>query len=97
MEVNNQHELQAAICRKMSLEESEGCIQNVRTTTNEVVISVVFFVLILTGLFGVGFFIVMCYKNRLRKEMHKEVKMQVSTAVEHYFQLSEDTTAKDNK
>jgi hypothetical protein len=51
----------------MSLEESEGCIQNVRTTTNEIVISVVFFVLTLAGLFGVGFFIVMCYKNKLRK------------------------------
>lgn len=76
----------------MSLEDSEGCIQNVRTTTNEIVISIVFFVLTLAGLFGVGFFIVMCYKNKLRKEMHKEVKMQVSTAVEHYFQLSEETS-----
>ena len=76
----------------MSLEDSEGCIQNVRTTTNEIVISIVFFALTLAGLFGVGFFIVMCYKNKLRKEMHKEVKMQVSTAVEHYFQLSEETS-----
>ena len=51
----------------MSLEESEGCIQNVRTTTKEIVINMVFFVLILAGLFNVGFFIVMCYKNKLRK------------------------------
>jgi galactokinase/mevalonate kinase-like predicted kinase len=43
----------------------------------------------ITLLLGAGGFVVLFFRNKLRREMNKELKMQVSTAVEHYFTLSE--------
>jgi cytochrome c1 len=54
----------------------------------------VFWLLVLGLLLGAGGLVVIYFRNRLRKEMNKELKMQVSTAVEHYFQLTESTVSK---
>jgi hypothetical protein len=48
-----------------------------------------FYFLLVTLLLGAGGFVVLFFRNKLRRDMNKELKMQVSTAVEHYFTLSE--------
>lgn len=41
-----------------------------------------------------GALVVLYFRNRFRREVNKELKMQVSTAVEHYYQLSESSETK---
>jgi hypothetical protein len=36
-----------------------------------------------------GAVVVYCYRQKLKRDMNKEIKMQVSTAVEHYYALAE--------
>ena len=52
-------------------------------------LNILFFVAIVAGLIAVGALVVLCYRKTLRKEMQKEVKMQVSSSVENYFALTE--------
>lgn len=51
--------------------------------------SVFFFIMVIggLGLIALGLFFV--YTKTIKKWMHKEMKMQVSASVEHYFALSE--------
>lgn len=42
----------------------------------------------MAGLVAVGAFAVFYFRKKMKKEVNKELKMQVSTAVEHYYQLS---------
>lgn len=58
------------------------------------VLTGLFWLVLVVMLMGTGVIVVIFFRNRLRKEMNKELRMQVSTAVEHYFQLSESTVSK---
>lgn len=53
------------------------------------IVSWIFYLLMFGLLLGAGAFVVIFFRNKLRRDMNKELKMQVSTAVEHYFTLSE--------
>ena len=67
-----------------------GCIEVIRyQTIIRTSLNILFFVAIVAGLIGVGALVVLCYRKTLRREMQKEVKMQVSASVENYFALTE--------
>jgi hypothetical protein len=48
----------------------------------------VYYIFAIVGLVAVGVCVVLLYRDRLKKDMSKEMKMQVATAVEHYYALS---------
>lgn len=48
-----------------------------------------FYVLLVILLVATGAGVVYFYRKKLKKDMNKEIKMQVSTAVEHYFALTD--------
>jgi uncharacterized ion transporter superfamily protein YfcC len=48
-----------------------------------------FYVLLVIFLVAIGAGVVYFYRKKLKKDMNKEIKMQVSTAVEHYFALTD--------
>lgn len=90
IEFRNKDELRNILCRKLSLEQESGCGTMVETTTIfSTIVSAFFYFLLFTMVLGAGAFVVLFFRNKLRREMNKELKMQVSTAVEHYFTLSE--------
>lgn len=89
LEFRSKEEFKNALCRKLSLEDS-GCGVLVQTTAIfSKIVSGFFYFLLITLLVGAGGFVVLFFRNKLRRDMNKELKMQVSTAVEHYFTLSE--------
>jgi hypothetical protein len=93
--VTNENELKSVLCRKLGLDQEQGCSQVVTNESIlETVVGWVFWLLLLAVLAGVGALVVYYYRNRLRREVNKELKMQVSTAVEHYYQLTEASDAK---
>ena len=53
------------------------------------ILSAIFWILVISLLIGAGAYVVVMFQHKLKKDMSKEMKMQVSTAVEHYYQLSE--------
>jgi hypothetical protein len=72
------------------MEQEPGCGTAAETSTIfSTIVSGFFYFLLFTMLLGAGGFVVLFFRNRLRRDMNKELKMQVSTAVEHYFTLSE--------
>lgn len=48
-----------------------------------------FYVLLVVILVAIGAGVVYFYRKKLKRDMNKEIKMQVSTAVEHYFALTD--------
>jgi uncharacterized ion transporter superfamily protein YfcC len=58
-----------------------------RTVTT--VTGVLFYVLLVVILVAIGAGVVYFYRKKLKRDMNKEIKMQVSTAVEHYFALTD--------
>jgi len=58
-----------------------------------------FFFLIVLGLATLAFVGVYIYRRKMKRDMNKEIKMQVSTAVDHYYALTSSTnkTASDLK
>lgn len=63
-------------------------ISKVNTIANFTV-SALFFVLVIGGLIVIVAVLLLVYRKSIRKEMQKEMKMQVSASVEHYFALAE--------
>lgn len=51
-----------------------------KTITNTV-IGALFYILLITVLVLAGAAVVYCYRKKLKRDMNKEIKMQVSTAV----------------
>lgn len=47
-----------------------------------------FYILIVVTLLVVGAAVVYFYRKKLKRDMSKEIKMQVSTAVDHYYALA---------
>lgn len=78
------------MCKKLSLDQEEGCVKisKVNTIANFTV-SALFFVLVIGGLIVIVAVLLLVYRKSIRKEMQKEMKMQVSASVEHYFALAE--------
>ena len=74
--------------------EDDGCFTVVETVSQTETTSVLFFVILTLALVAVGAAVVFFYRRRLKKDMNKEIKMQVSTAVDHYFALSEASNVK---
>ena len=90
VEIGSKNQLQDQVCRKLGLEQAEGCVAAIRIRILiKTTVGFLFFVVIVGGLAAVGAFLVMWYRKSLRKDMQKEVKMQVSASVEHYFALTE--------
>ena len=85
LDITYQEDFNLQMCRRLNL-ESGGCVAGITIT---VVVSWMFYVVLFVLLIWLGVFIVAFFRNRLRREMNKELKMQVSTAVEHYFELSD--------
>ena len=82
--------MQDQLCRKLGLEQAAGCVEAIRIRTIiNTTVGILFFILIAGGLAAVVSFLVFWYRKSLRKDMQKEVKMQVSASVEHYFALTE--------
>jgi len=48
-----------------------------------------FYILLVILLVSIGAAVVCFYRKKLKRDMNKEIKMQVSTAVEHYFALTD--------
>lgn len=69
----------------------EACVPEVMiqqvTTSN----SWVFWVLLVVGLLIAAVVIGVLLRKRVKRDMDKEIKMQVSTAVDHYFALTDKT------
>lgn len=86
-------DFKSALCTKLKLED-ENCFAVTECKVETESTSVVFFVLLFVCLLAIGGGVVYFYRRRLKKDMNKEIKMQVSTAVEHYFALTDTTTAK---
>ena len=61
--------------------------------THEIKTSVswVFWVVLVVALLGISIALGLLLRKRLKKDMDKEIKMQVSTAVDHYFALTENS------
>jgi hypothetical protein len=79
--------LTGQLCRKMSLEDN-GCYEissSIVTTST----STLFYALLVIFLLITGAGVVYFYRKKLKRDMNKEIKMQVSTAVEHYFALTD--------
>lgn len=73
--------------------DDQGCFTVIDTTTiTSTATGVLFWVLLILTLVGVGAAVVYFYRRRLKRDMNKEIKMQVSTAVEHYFALTDTTS-----
>lgn len=62
-----------------------------RTSIFETVVTGFFWVIFVIFLIVVGAGVVIYFRKKMKKEVNKELKMQVSTAVEHYYQLSENS------
>ena len=76
----------------MGLDKEEGCGDTYSSTSiMSTVLSGLFWILVLIFLMGAGALVVIYFRNRFRREVNKELKMQVSTAVEHYYQLTENS------
>lgn len=74
----------------MSLDQEEGCVKVMRVNTiANFTINVLFFVLIIGGVAAIVAVLLLIYRKTVRKQMQKEMKMQVSASVEHYFALTE--------
>ena len=81
--------MQDAVCRQLGLEQAPGCVSAIRIRTLiRTTIGILFFIAIVASLSAIGVLLVTWYKKSLKKEMQKEVKMQVSASVEHYFALT---------
>jgi cbb3-type cytochrome oxidase subunit 3 len=92
IDYRSEDDFNGALCNKLLLTDS-ACFSIVDTTTVTST-GMVFFVLLILTLVSVGAGVVYCYRKKLKREMNKEIKMQVSTAVEHYFALTETSHAK---
>lgn len=57
-------------------------------TIINVTVNILFFILIVGGLAAVVAILVLIYNKTIRKQMYKEMKMQVAASVEHYFALT---------
>ena len=44
---------------------------------------------LIIGIAAAGFFVVMWYKKKVDKDMNKEIRMQVDTAISHYYTFNE--------
>lgn len=94
MDYKSQADLEGQLCRKLELTDA-GCFEvSESKTITTTVTGVVFYVVLVGVLLAVGAAVVICYRQRLKREMNKEIKMQVSTAVEHYFALTEAPSRK---
>lgn len=71
----------------MSLED-EGCYE-VTSRTVTTVTGVLFYILLVVIMLAIGAGVVYFYRKKLKRDMNKEIKMQVSTAVEHYYALTD--------
>ena len=71
----------------MSLEDV-GCFE-VSSKVITTVTGTLFYILLVILLVSIGAAVVYFYRKKLKRDMNKEIKMQVSTAVEHYFALTD--------
>ena len=71
----------------MSLEDA-GCFE-VSSKVITTVTGIMFYILLVILLVSIGAAVVYFYRKKLKRDMNKEIKMQVSTAVEHYFALTD--------
>ena len=69
--------------------EDQGCFQVSDSTTTTKTVDTLFYVLLVIVLMTIGAGVVYFYRKKLKRDMNKEIKMQVSTAVQHYFALTE--------
>jgi hypothetical protein len=70
--VTSEDEMKNAVCRKLGLDQAQGCIEvSTISTTFFTIISGVFWFLLIVLLVGVGVLVVVSFRNRLRKEMNK--------------------------
>lgn len=58
-------------------------------TIYDYTLDILFYIMIIVGLILIVFGLVLLYRKTIKGWMHKEVKMQVSASIEHYFALTE--------
>jgi sensor domain CHASE-containing protein len=51
--------------------------------------NILFYIVIAIGVAGIVSVLIWLYRKSIRKQMQKEMKMQVAASVEHYFALTE--------
>lgn len=44
---------------------------------------------LVVGILAVGFLVVMWHRRRINKDLNKEIRMQVDTAISHYYTFNE--------
>jgi preprotein translocase subunit SecY len=94
VQFSTQDDLNTQLCHKLQ-PEGQKCseiVVDVKSTRDSVV-SVLFFVLLVLILLAAAGTVVYFYRRRLRRDVNKEIKMQVETAVDHYFALSESAAS----
>lgn len=78
------------MCKKLGLDQEEGCVKVLKVNTvANFTINVFFFIFIIGGIAAIVAILLLVYRKTIRKQMQKEMKMQVSASVEHYFALTE--------
>jgi preprotein translocase subunit SecY len=64
-----------------------GVVVDIYNTTSNTT-SVIFYILLALTLLAAAGAVIYFYRKKLRRDVNKEMKMQVSTAVDHYFALT---------
>ena len=96
MEFESEGALEELLCREMQLGDDRcyGAVGEIKVSES---VGWWFWVLLIVVLLAVGIGSVWLYRSRMKKEMNKEIKMQVETAVDHYFALTEASVVKNQK
>lgn len=75
-----------SVCQTFNILNEPGCATNSRVGESP---SWYFWMFLILGVLGSGFVIFLIYRRMIYKDMQKEISMQVSTAIEHYFSMNE--------
>lgn len=68
----DQKELKGALCKKLGMEQEDGCREEVTIISeSSSVLSWVFWFIMIVVLVGAGVLVVFYFRNRLRREMNK--------------------------
>ena len=82
IQAKNSEEYQKVFCKKLGMEQQEGCQQVIANkSVFQVVVTGIFWVIFILGLMIAGAMAVFYFRRKMKKEVDKELKMQVSTAV----------------
>lgn len=78
--------MKAYMCSKLNIQREKGCAQEYVAPASS---SWYFYMFLIIAIMGSAVGVFMIYRRMISREMKREINMQVSTAVEHYFSLND--------